>query len=94
MNVRFVISDILKQVWSLSDQDGDSMMSVREFCTAVYLMERFREGRSLPSKLPPGIHLDDPPTLDEQMSSTPRPGYSCANWQNRGYSVMLSCHTP
>ncbi|XP_024380036.1 uncharacterized protein [Physcomitrium patens] len=75
--------NILKQVWSLSDQDGDSMMSVREFCTALYLMERFREGRSLPSKLPPGIHLDDPPTLDEQMSSTPRPGYSCANWQNR-----------
>lgn len=46
------------QVWDLSDQDNDSMLSMREFCTALYLMERYREGRTLPSALPPGIHLD------------------------------------
>jgi len=29
--------EILKQVWDLSDQDNDSMLSVREFCVALYL---------------------------------------------------------
>ncbi|KAL3701908.1 hypothetical protein R1sor_019930 [Riccia sorocarpa] len=53
--------EVLKQVWDLSDQDGDSALSLREFCTALYLMERFREGRPLPPILPPGIHLDEPP---------------------------------
>ncbi|KAJ4872880.1 Calcium-binding EF hand family protein [Raphanus sativus] len=40
--------DALRQVWDLSDQDNDSMLSLREFCIAVYLMERYREGRPLP----------------------------------------------
>ncbi|GKD53251.1 epidermal growth factor receptor substrate 15-like protein 1 [Tanacetum coccineum] len=39
---------ILKQVWDLSDQDNDSMLSLREFCIALYLMERYREGQNLP----------------------------------------------
>uniref|UniRef100_A0A7I4ANT8 Uncharacterized protein n=1 Tax=Physcomitrium patens TaxID=3218 RepID=A0A7I4ANT8_PHYPA len=50
---------VLKQVWDLSDQDNDSMLSLREFCTALYFMERFREGRTLPPTLPPGIHPDN-----------------------------------
>lgn len=79
----FVNPDVLKQVWNLSDQDGDSMLSVREFCTALYLMERFREGRPLPPVLPPGIHLDDPRDLDGQMSAAQRLG----NWQQ--YHVMF-----
>lgn len=54
-----VVSGILKQVWDLSDQDNDSMLSLREFCTALYFMERFREGRPLPSTLPPGIFPDN-----------------------------------
>jgi epidermal growth factor receptor substrate 15 len=51
--------EVLKQVWNLSDQDGDSMLSTREFCTALYFMERFREGQTLPATLPSHIHLDD-----------------------------------
>lgn len=47
--------EILKQVWDLSDQDNDSMLSLKEFCIALYLMERFREGRPLPKVLPPNI---------------------------------------
>ncbi|KAG0605340.1 hypothetical protein M758_9G050500 [Ceratodon purpureus] len=73
--------EVLKQVWNLSDQDGDSMLSVREFCTALYLMERFREGRPLPASLPPGIHLDDP---QGQMPAAQRPGYGGSNWQQQG----------
>ena len=53
-----VVSGVLKQVWDLADQDDDSMLSLREFCTALYFMERFREGRALPSTLPAGIHPD------------------------------------
>ncbi|KAG5390643.1 hypothetical protein IGI04_032184 [Brassica rapa subsp. trilocularis] len=44
--------EALKQVWDLSDQDNDSMLSLREFCIAVYLMERYREGRPLPPVFP------------------------------------------
>uniref|UniRef100_A0A0D9WUD1 Uncharacterized protein n=1 Tax=Leersia perrieri TaxID=77586 RepID=A0A0D9WUD1_9ORYZ len=47
--------DILRKVWDLSDQDKDGMLSFKEFCTAVYLMERFREQRPLPDVLPDGI---------------------------------------
>lgn len=50
--------EVLKQVWDLSDQDNDSMLSLREFCIALYLMERFREGRPLPATLPSNIISD------------------------------------
>ncbi|KAL3830522.1 hypothetical protein ACJIZ3_019324 [Penstemon smallii] len=51
--------EVLKQVWDLSDQDSDSMLSLREFCIALYLMERYREGRPLPSTLPNSVMLDE-----------------------------------
>ncbi|CAM8912573.1 unnamed protein product [Rhodiola kirilowii] len=51
--------EVLKQVWDLSDQDNDSMLSTREFCIALYLMERYREGRPLPSAFPNGILSDE-----------------------------------
>ncbi|GMI68966.1 Arabidopsis thaliana EH domain containing protein 2 [Hibiscus trionum] len=51
--------EVLKQVWDLSDQDNDSMLSLREFCTALYLMERYREGRPLPSALPSSLITDE-----------------------------------
>ncbi|XP_054787536.1 uncharacterized protein LOC129293548 isoform X1 [Prosopis cineraria] len=52
--------EVLKQVWDLSDQDNDSMLSLREFCIALYLMERYREGRVLPVAIPNNIMLDLP----------------------------------
>lgn len=66
--------EVLKQVWDLSDQDNDSMLSLREFCVALYLMERYREGRPLPAALPSNILLDFP--------ATPQPtgGYGNAAW--------------
>lgn len=52
--------EVLKQIWDLSDQDQDSMLSLREFCTALYLMERHREGRMLPATIPTaGIYFDE-----------------------------------
>ncbi|KAL8125426.1 uncharacterized protein LOC141720441 [Apium graveolens] len=71
--------EILKQVWDLSDQDNDSMLSLREFCIALYLMERFREGRPLPSVLPSNIILED-----AQFPATGQPavGYGNATWRH------------
>ena len=57
--ISLCLSDVLKQVWDLSDQDNDSMLSQREFCTALYLMERYREGRPLPSVVPDSIRFDE-----------------------------------
>ncbi|PHT90978.1 hypothetical protein T459_06091 [Capsicum annuum] len=51
--------EVLKQVWDLSDQDNDSMLSLREFCIALYLMERHREGHPLPSVLPTNLIFDE-----------------------------------
>ncbi|KAF3341314.1 calcium-binding protein [Carex littledalei] len=50
--------EVLKKVWDLSDQDKDGMLSFREFCSAVYLMERNREHRPLPDQLPAEIWSD------------------------------------
>ncbi|KAL8160628.1 hypothetical protein V2J09_002165 [Rumex salicifolius] len=69
--------DILKQVWDLSDQDNDSMLSVKEFCIALYLMERYREGRPLPSVLPGSIVEDLPAAVQTAR------GAGHASW---GYS--------
>ncbi|KAK8512642.1 hypothetical protein V6N12_075212 [Hibiscus sabdariffa] len=66
--------EVLKQVWELSDQDGDSMLSLREFCFALYLMERYREGRPLPSALPRNVMFDE--TL---LSMTGQPNVSYGN---------------
>lgn len=68
--------EVLKQVWDLSDQDNDSMLSLREFCIALYLMERHREGRALPGVLPNNIVLDLPTT---GQAATP---YNAVTWGN------------
>ncbi|XP_027354203.1 actin cytoskeleton-regulatory complex protein pan1 isoform X2 [Abrus precatorius] len=69
--------DILKKVWDLSDQDNDSMLSLREFCFALYLMERYREGRPLPQSLPNSVMYDE--TL-MSMTGHPKISYGNAGW--------------
>lgn len=61
--------DVLRHVWNLADQDGDNMLSVREFCTAVYLLEKSKEGHPLPSRLPTDSHREDYPTPDKMILS-------------------------
>ncbi|CAN1170204.1 Uncharacterized calcium-binding protein C800.10c [Linum perenne] len=65
--------EVLKQVWDLSDQDNDSMLSAKEFCVALYLMERYREGRPLPPSLPSSVVSDE-----ALLSATSRPTASHA----------------
>lgn len=69
--------EVLKQVWDLSDQDSDSMLSLREFCIALYLMERYREGRPLPAALPNNVLLDE--TLLSVTGQSPA-SYGNAAW--------------
>lgn len=71
------LSEVLKQVWDLADQDNDSMLSLREFCVALYLMERYREGRSLPSTLPNSVMLDE--TL-LALAGPPTAAYGSTGW--------------
>ncbi|XP_010537368.1 PREDICTED: epidermal growth factor receptor substrate 15-like 1 [Tarenaya hassleriana] len=71
--------EILKQIWDLSDQDNDSMLSLREFCIAVYLMERYREGRPLPPVLPSTV------ITNENMFSAP--GQPVAQYGNASYGA-------
>ncbi|KAL0304780.1 UNVERIFIED_CONTAM: EH domain-containing protein 2 [Sesamum angustifolium] len=65
-------------VWDLSDQDNDSMLSLREFCIALYLMERYREGRPLPVSLPNAVMFDE--TLFP-VSSQPAGAYVNTSWR-------------
>nr|GLL37143.1 epidermal growth factor receptor substrate 15 isoform X1 [Ipomoea trifida] len=69
--------EVLKQVWDLADQDNDSMLSLREFCIALYLMERYREGRPIPSTLPNSVLLDE--TLIS-LAGPPTVSYGTAGW--------------
>ncbi|KAL4577789.1 hypothetical protein LXL04_013903 [Taraxacum kok-saghyz] len=63
--------NILKQVWDLSDQDNDSMLSLTEFCIALFLMERHREGHPLPKVLPAGIMFEPGVQQVPKMMSHP-----------------------
>ncbi|KAJ0703618.1 putative EH domain, EF-hand domain, EF-hand domain pair, EF-Hand 1, calcium-binding protein [Helianthus annuus] len=71
--------DILKQVWELSDQDNDGMLSLKEFCIALYLMERYREGRPLPRVLPAGVIFDVTPL---PQSGQPPATYGAPVWKS------------
>ncbi|KAJ7534410.1 hypothetical protein O6H91_13G093300 [Diphasiastrum complanatum] len=96
--------EVLKQVWDLSDQDADSMLSFPEFCTALYLMERYREGKTLPSVLPVGIYLED--DLQWQPNSSTRlaeaqtavaqhsAGYNVSAWQQNPIAPGLVSQVP
>ncbi|KDP43775.1 hypothetical protein JCGZ_22402 [Jatropha curcas] len=69
--------EVLIQVWDLSDQDNDSMLSLREFCTAVYLMERYIKGRPLPTTLPSSVMSDENLLA---VTSHPAASYGSGTW--------------
>ena len=73
-----LLTEVLKQVWDLSDQDNDSNLSLREFCVALYLMERFREGRPIPAVLPSNV------IFDVSNLVQPTANYSNAAWRPSG----------
>ncbi|KAK4711624.1 hypothetical protein R3W88_006137 [Solanum pinnatisectum] len=71
--------EVLKQVWDLSDQDNDSMLSLKEFCFALYLMERHREGHPLPSVLPTNLIFDESLL---PASGQPVPPHGAVAWRH------------
>ncbi|XLU94810.1 hypothetical protein S245_009162 [Arachis hypogaea] len=68
--------EVLKQVWDLSYQNNDSMLSLMEFCIALYLMEQHTEGRALLGVFPSNILLALLP------SGLPATQYSSVTWGN------------
>ncbi|RZS18433.1 hypothetical protein BHM03_00050699 [Ensete ventricosum] len=81
--------EVLKQVWDLSDQDNDGMLSLREFCIALYLMERHREKCPLPAVLPDSVRSDQTLLL---ATSQPLTGYGGPVSQSTpGNSQVKSC---
>lgn len=82
------VPEVLKHVWELSDQDNDTMLSLREFCISLYLMERYREGRPLPTALPSSIMFDE--TL-LSISGAPSHGYANAGWGSGQGIAHVSC---
>jgi hypothetical protein len=85
--VHLYFADVLKQVWDLSDQDNDGMLSLREFCIALYLMERHRAGTPLPPSLPDSLKFDE--TL-LRATGLPSTAYSAPSWQqNQGNSCIV-----
>ena len=86
-NICFLhLSEVLKQVWDLSDQDNDSMLSLKEFCTALYLMERYREGCPLPAVLPNSLRFDETLLLSTGQHSS---AYSGSSWQQNPGSFSI-----
>jgi len=64
------------------------MLSLKEFCFALYLMERYREGRPLPQSLPSNVMFDE--TL-MSMTGQPKNAPGNAAWGiNQGiFSYLL-----
>lgn len=75
-------------MWDLSDQDNDSMLTLKEFCFALYLMERYREGHTLPQSLPRNVMLDE--TL-LSMTGHPKINYGNAAW-GVGPGIVINLH--
>ncbi|KAL3651943.1 hypothetical protein CASFOL_004945 [Castilleja foliolosa] len=73
--------EVLKQVWDLSDQDNDSMLSLGEFCIALYLMEQYREGRPLQTALPNSIMFDETLLPTSGPHAPPAAVYGSASWK-------------
>ncbi|CAN6173693.1 unnamed protein product [Urochloa humidicola] len=79
--------DILRKVWDLSDQDKDGMLSFKEFCVAVYLMERHREHRALPDVLPDDIWAEGtslPSTGQFAGNPSGPPSHASTGFASRG----------
>lgn len=66
------------------------MLSLREFCTALYLMERYREGRPLPSALPDSIRNDETLLISTGQPST----YGGSAWQRSPGILLLMISDP
>ena len=51
-------NSVLSKIWSLADTDRDGLLSLAEFCLAMYLIDIKLAGHDLPTQLPE--HLKPP----------------------------------
>lgn len=66
------------------------MLSLREFCIALYLMERHRQGSTLPKSLPDSLRYDEALL---QATGLPAAAYAGPTWQQNpgNHSALLTC---
>ena len=58
-------NSVLSKVWSLADTDRDGLLSLPEFCLAMYLIDIKLAGHDLPTQLPE--HLKPPEEAGADM---------------------------
>uniref|UniRef100_A0A183CDS0 Intersectin-1 n=1 Tax=Globodera pallida TaxID=36090 RepID=A0A183CDS0_GLOPA len=49
-------TNVLAQIWNMSDVNKDGCLSIEEFCVAMFLIEMVKAGYALPPKLPNELH--------------------------------------
>ncbi|CAM9339025.1 unnamed protein product, partial [Laminaria digitata] len=50
--------DTLRVIWQLADADGDSKLSLAEFCVGMHLIVCVsKKGLAVPTSVPPGLHV-------------------------------------
>jgi hypothetical protein len=71
------------------------MLSLREFCMALYLMERYREGRALPLSINPVLFFDESGikalrVSEAQMAAAQKSTvYNASSWQQNPSMITL-----
>lgn len=60
-------TDVLRQVWDLSDVDKDGFLDKDEFAVCWYLIQQAKSGRTLPDRLPLAVV---PPAKRAQVASS------------------------
>uniref|UniRef100_A0A915CXZ7 Intersectin-1 n=1 Tax=Ditylenchus dipsaci TaxID=166011 RepID=A0A915CXZ7_9BILA len=48
-------TNLLAQIWTMSDVNKDGCLSIEEFCVAMFLIEMLKAGYALPTSLPPEL---------------------------------------
>ncbi|KAL3883381.1 hypothetical protein ACJMK2_029651 [Sinanodonta woodiana] len=65
-------TQILGQIWTLADMNGDGKMDKKEFSIAMHLIKKKLQGYELPKALPPTLKADPSPVMGS-FGSIPGP---------------------
>jgi hypothetical protein len=81
---------LLNLLGDLFDQDNKGMLSLREFCIALYLMERHRTRTPMPSVLPDALKYGQTLLQATACISLPSIAYNGLSWQQNPGNTLLA----